>query len=87
LFISALGHNHLTTQINLSGDKYLWDDFAYATRDGLVGELNFVDDAAVIKGRGLSARFAELEFDFQLRNAQDADDELRSERPRALQAG
>jgi catechol 1,2-dioxygenase len=21
------------------GDKYLWDDFAYATRDGLIGEL------------------------------------------------
>ncbi|MFP3408960.1 catechol 1,2-dioxygenase, partial [Pseudomonas sp. SIMBA_065] len=34
-FISAPGHRHLTTQINFEGDKYLWDDFAYATRDGL----------------------------------------------------
>nr|AAK33066.1 catechol 1,2-dioxygenase [Pseudomonas putida]AAK50819.1 CatA [Pseudomonas putida] len=27
---------------NCEGDKYLWDDFAYATRDGLIGELRFV---------------------------------------------
>ncbi|CAI3803612.1 hypothetical protein GLGCALEP_03282 [Pseudomonas sp. MM221] len=45
-FISAPGHRHLTTQINLSGDKYLWDDFAYATRDGLVGEVVFVEGEA-----------------------------------------
>ena len=32
-FISAPGHRHLTTQINLSDDPYLHDDFAYATRD------------------------------------------------------
>ncbi|MCP8479102.1 catechol 1,2-dioxygenase, partial [Pseudomonas sp. ZM24] len=38
-FISAPGHRHLTTQINLAGDQYLWDDFAYATRDGLIGEV------------------------------------------------
>ena len=42
-FISAPGYRHLTTQINLSGDEYLWDDFAYATRDGLVGDIRFID--------------------------------------------
>ncbi|SQC68347.1 catechol 1,2-dioxygenase [Pseudomonas aeruginosa] len=43
-FVSAPGHRHLTTQINLAGDRYLWDDFAYATRDGLIGDLRFNDD-------------------------------------------
>ncbi|MFW9081982.1 catechol 1,2-dioxygenase [Pseudomonas sp. P2757] len=72
-FISAPGHRHLTTQINLSGDKYLWDDFAYATREGLVGEVVFREGVA------------ELKFDFQLQQAPDAGAEQRSQRPRALQ--
>ncbi|PMW95541.1 catechol 1,2-dioxygenase [Pseudomonas sp. FW215-R2] len=76
-FISAPGHRHLTTQINLSGDKYLWDDFAYATREGLVGEVEFREDAA--------GRRAELKFDFQLQQAPDSAAEQRSQRPRALQ--
>ncbi|WP_447785845.1 catechol 1,2-dioxygenase [Pseudomonas germanica] len=77
-FISAPGHRHLTTQINLSGDQYLWDDFAYATREGLVGEVVFREDA-------VSGRYAELKFDFQLQPAPDASAEQRSQRPRALQ--
>lgn len=80
-FISAPGHRHLTTQINLSGDQYLWDDFAYATREGLVGEVQFREDGA----RGVAGRYAELSFDFQLQEAPDAAAELRSKRPRALQ--
>ena len=76
-FISAAGHRHLTTQINLAGDKYLWDDFAYATRDGLVGEVVFHE--------GVEGRYAELKFDFQLQKAQANTDEQRSGRPRALQ--
>jgi len=80
-FISAPGYRHLTTQINLSGDKYLWDDFAYATREGLVGEVQFREDGA----RGVAGRYAELSFDFQLQEAPDAAAELRSKRPRALQ--
>ena len=80
-FISAPGHRHLTTQINLSGDKYLWDDFAYATREGLVGEVQFRDDAA----REVTGRYAELKFDFQLQQAVVPAAEQRSHRPRALQ--
>lgn len=74
-FISAPGYRHLTTQINLSGDQYLWDDFAYATRDGLVGDVAFSED-------GRSAR---MTFDFALQGAASADDQERSQRPRALQ--
>ena len=80
-FISAPGHRHLTTQINLSGDKYLWDDFAYATREGLVGEVQFRDDGA----RDVAGRYAELKFDFQLQQAVVPAAEQRSNRPRALQ--
>ncbi|MEG1038376.1 MAG: catechol 1,2-dioxygenase [Pseudomonas sp.] len=86
-FISAPGYRHLTTQINFEGDQYLWDDFAYATRDGLVGRLNFIEDAQAAQARGLEvANFADLEFSFQLQDAPDAAAGERSQRPRALQA-
>jgi catechol 1,2-dioxygenase len=85
-FISAPGHRHLTTQINLAGDVYLWDDFAYATRDGLVGDIQFIEDAAAARDRGIEgSRFATLEFNFQLQQAPAAAAELRSARPRVLQ--
>ncbi|HDS1819986.1 TPA: catechol 1,2-dioxygenase [Pseudomonas putida] len=82
-FISAPGYRHLTTQINLSGDEYLWDDFAHATRDGLVGDVEMLDAALP----GVSGRVARIAFSFQLQQATVADDEQRSQRPRALQAG
>lgn len=84
-FISAPGHRHLTTQINLSGDKYLWDDFAYATRDGLIGDIRFSEDAEAARARGVQGRFAEVDFDFQLQAAPAPQAEQRSQRPRALQ--
>jgi catechol 1,2-dioxygenase len=84
-FISAPGFEHLTTQINLSNDVYLWDDFAYATRDGLVGEVRFVEDQAKAQALGVSGRFAEMTFDFQLRPANTPQAESRSNRARALQ--
>jgi catechol 1,2-dioxygenase len=85
-FISAPGHRHLTTQINLAGEQYLWDDFAYATRDGLVGDISFVEDEAAARTRGVQgSRFAELQFDFQLQKAPAPVAEQRSKRPRALQ--
>lgn len=84
-FISAPGYRHLTTQINLSGEKYLWDDFAYATREGLIGEVRFIDDAQWSAKRGVEGRFAELSFDFQLQPAEAVTQEQRSLRPRVLQ--
>ncbi|WP_416772788.1 catechol 1,2-dioxygenase [Pseudomonas sp. RHF3.3-3] len=80
-FISAPGYRHLTTQINLSGDQYLWDDFAYATRDGLVGEVTFSENGV----HGVNGRCAQMTFDFALQAATHADDQERSQRPRALQ--
>jgi catechol 1,2-dioxygenase len=65
-FVSAPGYRKLTTQINIAGDEYLWDDFAFATRDGLVPEVRRSSDPAAIKARGLNAPFAEITFDFVL---------------------
>jgi catechol 1,2-dioxygenase len=84
-FISAPGFEHLTTQINLSNDAYLWDDFAFATREGLVGDIRFVEDPRHSRSRQVSGRYAEMVFDFQLRNAVKPELELRSKRPRVLQ--
>ena len=84
-FISAPGFRHLTTQINLSGDKYLWDDFAYATREGLIGEVRFLNDVESSFKRGVEGGFAELSFDFQLQPAEALTQEQRSMRPRVLQ--
>jgi catechol 1,2-dioxygenase len=82
-FISAPGYRHLTTQINLSGDEYLWDDFAYATRDGLVGEVRFTEDAAAAAARGAKDRFAEIEFNFELQPALTPEQEAIRDRVRA----
>ncbi len=38
-FVSAPGHRKLMMQINIESDPYLWDDFAFATREGLVPEV------------------------------------------------
>ncbi|MGH8355615.1 MAG: catechol 1,2-dioxygenase [Pseudomonas sp.] len=84
-FISAPGYRHLTTQINLAGDQYLWDDFAHATREGLIGEVRFVEDADAARARGVEGRFAEVDFDFQLQSAPIPAAERRSSRPRVLQ--
>jgi catechol 1,2-dioxygenase len=84
-FVSASGYEHLTTQINLSNDKYLWDDFAYATRDGLIGEVQFIDDEASASAHAVPGRFAHMTFDFQLRPAASTQAQQRSKRPRALQ--
>ncbi|WP_010488992.1 catechol 1,2-dioxygenase [Pseudomonas sp. S9] len=82
-FISAPGYRHLTTQINLAGDKYLWDDFAFATRDGLVAEVRFNNDLEVAKRLQVEPGFAEIEFDFQLQHAHAPQAEQPSQRPRA----
>lgn len=65
-FVSAPGYRKLTTQINIDGDAYLHDDFAFATRDGLIPEVRRVADAAAVHARGLNAPYAEITFDFVL---------------------
>jgi catechol 1,2-dioxygenase len=65
-FISAEGQRKLTTQINIDGDEFLWDDFAFASREGLVPAVNKITDAAAIKAKGLDKPYSEIDFDFRL---------------------
>ena len=65
-FVTAPGYRRLTTQINIDGDEYLHDDFAFATRQGLIPELRRSADPAEERARGLNAPFAEITFDFVL---------------------
>ncbi|EJM95746.1 catechol 1,2-dioxygenase [Herbaspirillum sp. YR522] len=69
-FISAPGMRKLTTQINIEGDPFLWDDFAFATRDGLVPALKQVTDAAAIRSNELDAPFYSIDFDFTMHREQ-----------------
>ncbi|MGY2053100.1 catechol 1,2-dioxygenase [Methylobacterium sp. JK268] len=65
-FVSGPGHRQLTTQINLSDDPYLYDDFAFATRDGLVADVVRVTDPAALAAAGLNQPFSTIRFDFAL---------------------
>lgn len=82
-FVSAPGHKHLTSQINLNGDKYLWDDFAFATRDGLIADPVKITDRELIQQRELDGEHTEIRFDFTLCPALNADEEQRISRLRA----
>ncbi|WP_053572807.1 catechol 1,2-dioxygenase [Caballeronia cordobensis] len=64
-FVSSPGFRKLTTQINIEGDPYLWDDFAFATREGLVPELKKAE-GALGESYGIKGNFALIDFDFTL---------------------
>jgi len=68
-FVSAPGYRQLTTQINIAGDEYLHDDFAFATRDELIPAVRRQEGAAEEKARGLNAPYSEITFDFTLNRA------------------
>jgi catechol 1,2-dioxygenase len=63
-FVSAPGHRQLTTQINIAGDKYLHDDFAFATRDDLIADAVEHNDPQAFQARGMTEPFVEIQFDF-----------------------
>lgn len=82
-FVSAPGYKHLTTQINLSGDEYLWDDFAFATRDGLIANPVKIDQHQAAAERDIPLPYVEVNFDFTLVPAQRAEEEDKVKRVRA----
>ena len=65
-FVSAPGYRKLTTQFNIEGDQYLWDDFAFATRDGLVAVAVDVTDPTELKRLGASAPVKYISFNVEL---------------------
>lgn len=65
-FVTAPGCRQLTTQINIDGDKYLHDDFAFGTRNDLIPPVERVSNAEEIHKAGLNKPFARIRFDFKL---------------------
>ncbi|KRA66648.1 MULTISPECIES: catechol 1,2-dioxygenase [Rhizobium/Agrobacterium group] len=83
-FVSADGHRKLTTQINIEGDPLVNDDFAYATREGLVPSVIERDDEVSIHANNLNGPFAEITFDFYLTALIDGvDNQVNDQRKRA----
>lgn len=82
-FVSAPGYRKLTTQFNIEGDQYLWDDFAFATREGLVATAVDVTDEAEIARRGLTGPFKHIQFNVELVKDQAAAPSTEVERRRA----
>jgi catechol 1,2-dioxygenase len=81
-FVSAPGRRSLTTQINIADDPDLHDDFAQATRYGLIPEIVRKDDAEAIRAEGLNTPFGEIAFDFTLLPAEDPAAEGMHAKPR-----
>ncbi len=78
--VVAPGQRTLTTQINIAGDTYLDDDFAFATRDGLIVELERGVAPAGYESLGIGAPFVRSRFDFVMQpalNASEASPEAR----------
>jgi catechol 1,2-dioxygenase len=83
-FVSAPGYRKLTTQFNIEGDKYLWDDFAFATRDGLVATAVDVTDETEITRRGVKQPFKHITFNVELVKEQQGVPTTEVERRRAI---
>ena len=84
-FISKPGLKHLTTQINLAGDEYTYDDFAFATRDELVIDAVRVEDPAQAEAYGLNGPYTRVEFNIELVSTDKPELQTRHERQRALE--
>jgi len=82
-FVSAPGYRKLTTQFNIEGDQYLWDDFAFATREGLVATAVDITDEAEIARRGLTGPFKHIQFNVELVKDQAAAPSTEVDRRRA----
>ena len=82
-FASADDHRHLTTQINIDGDPYLRDDFAYATREDLIPAVTYSEGGEPAEKYGLEGRYADIAFDFIMQPAKAEAEEEISHRIRA----
>jgi catechol 1,2-dioxygenase len=67
--VSAPGMRALTTQVNIPGDPFLDDDFAFATRDALIVDLEKNTPATGYESLGIHAPFTRVRFNFVLQKA------------------
>jgi len=69
--VVAPGLRTLTTQVNVPGDSFIDDDFAFATRDGLILQLEKNTPAQGYESLGVKEPFTRVPFDFVLQPAVD----------------
>ena len=72
--VVAEGLRTLTTQVNIPGDTYIDDDFAFATRDGLIVEMERGVAPAGYESLGITAPFVRSRFNFVMQPAATADE-------------
>ena len=72
--VVAPGLRTLTTQVNIPGDTYIDDDFAFATRDGLIIELEKDVAPAGYESLGITAPFTRSRFNFVMQKALNEDE-------------
>ncbi|WP_029525069.1 dioxygenase family protein [Polaromonas glacialis] len=72
--VVAPGLRTLTTQVNIPGDTYIDDDFAFATRDGLIIELENDVAPAGYESLGITAPFTRSRFNFVMQKALNEDE-------------
>lgn len=65
-FIHAEGFRKLTTQINLPGSPYTYDDYAFSDRPGLVPHMALIDDPAELDKKDLDQPFFSIDYNFRL---------------------
>ena len=56
----------MTKQINIPGDAFINDDFAFASRDSLIVTLETVTDPKGYESLGIAGSFTRIQFDFRL---------------------
>ncbi len=74
--VAAPGLRTLTTQVNIPGDTYIDNDFAFATRDGLIVNLEKNVGPAGYESLGITAPFTRSRFNFVMQKAQDDNEAL-----------
>jgi catechol 1,2-dioxygenase len=72
--VVAPGQRTLTTQVNIPGDTYIDDDFAFATRDGLIVKIEKDVAPAGYESLGITAPFTRSRFDFVMQKAVNEDE-------------
>ncbi|MDO1476738.1 MULTISPECIES: dioxygenase [Comamonas] len=80
--VSSRGMRTLTTQVNIPGDTFIDDDFAFATRDGLIVELEPNTAPTGYESLGVKEPFTRVRFDFVMQQAA----ELSESKPQARMA-
>lgn len=81
IFVTSDKFRKLTTQFNIEGDPLIWDDFAFATREGLIPPVVEKDDGRAVGFE--EDAYWDIEFDLHLTERVDGKDNQIVERARA----